>query len=85
MNDTLVLMQIFQRLCDLDNDVPTEFFTEVGKADDLVEELAPGAELKDDVVVLAGFGESDEGDDVGMVKLSHDLNFFENVGALEKS
>ena len=48
----------------------------------MVKELTARTKLEYDVVVLACFGELDKLDDVGMVKLSHDLDFFEDVGAL---
>lgn len=47
-----------------------------------MEKLATRAELKDDVVVLTSLREFDKLDDVGMVKLTHDLDLFEDVGAL---
>jgi len=47
-----------------------------------VEELTTRAELKDDVVVLAGLGELDKLDNVRVVELTHDLNFLEDVGTL---
>lgn len=50
-----------------------------------MEELATGAQLQYDVIVLFRFGEVDQADDIGMVQLAHDLNFFEDVGSLEKT
>lgn len=52
MNDALLLVEILEGLGDLDNDVSGEFFTEVCQADNLVEELASGGKLKNNVVVL---------------------------------
>lgn len=65
--------------------MPTEIFTEIGQADDLVEQLATRTQLEDDEVMLAGFGKVDEANDIGMVQLSHDLNLFEDVGSLMPS
>ena len=59
-----------------------KIFAEICKTNDLVEELASGAELEDDVVVLTGFGEFHELDDIGVIEYPHDLNFFEDVGTL---
>jgi len=47
-----------------------------------VEELTTRAELKDNVVVLTSLRELDKLDDVGVIKLTHDLDLFEDVGAL---
>ena len=44
-----------------------QVFAEVGQSNDLMEELAPRAKLKDDVVILARFGEVDEPDNVRMI------------------
>jgi hypothetical protein len=49
-----------------------------------MEELATGAKLENDVVVLSGFGEVDKTDDVGVIQLPHDLNLFEDVGSLRR-
>ena len=75
-------MEVLDGLGDLGDDMATEILGEVGQADDLMEQLATGAQFEDDVVSLTRFGKMDEFDDVGMVDLSHDLNFFEDVGAL---
>jgi len=48
-----------------------------------VEQFAARAQLEDDEVVLLRFAELNELHNVGMVKVAHDLNFFENVGSLE--
>lgn len=48
------LVEILERLCDLDDDMAGEVFAEVREPDDLVEELAAGAELEDEEVVLLG-------------------------------
>lgn len=47
-----------------------------------MEQLATRAQLEYDVIVLARLGEINELDDVGMVKLAHDLYFFEDVRSL---
>lgn len=47
-----------------------------------MEELTTRAELKDNVVVLTSLGELDKLDNVGVIELTHDLNFFEDVGTL---
>lgn len=48
-----------------------------------MEQLATGAKLEDDIIVLAALGEVDETDDVGMVYLAHNLNLFQDVCALQ--
>lgn len=60
----------------------TEVLAEVGQPDNLMEEFAARAELEHNVVILTGFGEVDEFDNIGMVELSHDLYFFEDVRSL---
>lgn len=82
MHHSFVLVQIFHSFRNLGNDVATEILAEVGQPDDLMEELAARAELQDNVVVLTGFGEVDEFDNVGMVELSHDLYLLEDVRSL---
>lgn len=82
MHHAFVLVQVFHSFCHLRYYMPTEVLAEVGQPDNLMEELAAGAELEDDVVVLTGFGEVDEFDNVGMVELSHDLYLFEDVRSL---
>lgn len=82
MDDAALLVKIFKRLGNLDDDVSREVFAKVGKADDLVEEFTTGGELEDNVVVGLGLGKIDELDDVGMIKLLHNLDLFENIRAL---
>lgn len=82
MHHAFVLVQVFHGFRNLRNDVSTEILAEVGQPDDLMEELAARAKLQDNVVVLTGFGEVDEFDDIGMVELSHDLDFLEDVCSL---
>jgi hypothetical protein len=48
-----------------------------------MEKLASGAKLKNDVIVLSRLGKVDELDNVGVIKLTHDLDFFQNVRALQ--
>lgn len=48
-----------------------------------MEQFAAGAKFEDDVVVLARFGEVNQLDDVGVVKLTHDLDFLEDVRSLQ--
>lgn len=82
MHNTFLLMQILQRLGHLRYDVTREVFAEVGEPHDLVEQFATWCKLQYDVVVLFRFGEVDELDDVGVIKLAHDLNLLENVRSL---
>lgn len=82
MNDAPLLMQVLQRLCNLCDDVPRQFLTEVCETDDLVKQFAAGRQFEDYVVVLARLGEVDEFDDVGVVDLAHDLNLLEDVRPL---
>jgi hypothetical protein len=49
-----------------------------------MEELATGTQLKNDIVILPGLREIDQLDDVGMVQLSHDLDFFQDVRSLQQ-
>lgn len=82
MHNAGCLMQIFNRFGNLKNDMPTEIFAKVGQSHDLVEELAAGAELEDDVVILAGFGKVDQFGDIGVVEVAHNLHFLEDVRSL---
>ena len=85
MHNTGLLMSVQKCVCHLFDDVSGKVLAEVRKADNLVEEFATWAEFEDDVVILFGFGELDKLDDVGVVNLSHDLDFFEDVCALQNS
>lgn len=76
------LVEIFQSLGHLYDDVPRQVLAEVSEADDLVEELAAWRKLENDVVVLFGFGKVDEVDDVGVFELAHDLDLLQNVRSL---
>lgn len=84
MHHPSIFMQILQGLGNLDYDMATQVFAEVCQSDDLVEELASRAKLKNDIVVLSGFGEVDEFDDVGVIDLPHDLHLFQDVRSLHK-
>ncbi len=61
------LVQEFERLCDLGDDVPRQVLAEVGEAHDLVEELAARAQLQNDKVVLPRLVEVDELYDVTVI------------------
>ena len=47
-----------------------------------MKQLASRAQLEDYVIILPRFREVDETDNVGMVQLTHDLNFFEDICSL---
>lgn len=82
MHNARLLMQVFQCNSNLCDDVARKVFTKVREANNLVEKLATRAELKNDIVVLSGFGEVDKLHDVGMIELAHDLDFLENICSL---
>ena len=67
MHNAFVLMQIFQGFGYLHNNVSAEVLAEVGKANDLMEQLATRAELEDDIVMLARLGKIYQLDDVGVI------------------
>jgi hypothetical protein len=67
MYNTLLFMQIHQCVRDLDDGMPTQLLTEICQSNDLMEELATGAQLKDDVVVLLRFGKINQLDDIRMI------------------
>jgi hypothetical protein len=75
-------MQVFNGFGYLLNDVSAQILAEVGQSHDLVEELASGAELQNDVVVLSGFREIDQLDNIGVVEVAHNLNLLEDICAL---
>ena len=85
MDNAGLLMQVLQCLCNLCDDVPREVLAKVCETNDLVEELAAGAQLKDDVVVLVRLCELDELDNVGVVELAHNLDFLQDVCPLPMS
>lgn len=82
MYHTRTLMQVFYGLCNLQNDVSAEILTEICQANDLMEQLATRTQLQHDIVIAWGFGELDEPDNVGMIELSHYLDFFQDIGTL---
>jgi hypothetical protein len=77
-------MEILDGFCDLDDDVTAEVFTEIGQAHNLMEQLAPWTQFQYDIIVLARFGEFDQFDNIGVIELSHDLDLFQDVRALEQ-
>ncbi len=83
MHNTGFLMQVLQRSRNLNDDVPREILAEIGKTNDLVEELTTRAKLKDDIVVLSGFGKIYELDNILVVDLSHYLDLLENICPLQ--
>lgn len=83
MDNALLLVQVLERSSDPDDDMARQLFAEVGQSYDLVEQLATGGQLQNDVVVLLGLGEFDELDDVWVIELAHDLNLFEDIRALD--
>lgn len=82
MDNALLLVQVLQRPGHSDDDMARQLLAEVGQSYDLVEQLATGGQLQHNVVVLLGFGKFNELDDVGVVKLTHDLNLFQDIRAL---
>lgn len=82
MDNALLLVQVLQRPSHSDDDMARQLLAEVGQSYDLVEQLATGGQLQHNVVVLLGFGKFNELDDVGVVKLTHDLNLFQDIRAL---
>ena len=84
MHKTRRLVQVFDGLCHLENDMATQILAKVGQPHDLVEEFPPGTQLEDDIVVLACFGEINQFDDVGVFNLPHDLDLFEDIGTLRQ-
>lgn len=67
VNDTRCLVEIFNRIGDLANDVSAEILAKVCQSNDLMEKLASGAELENNVVVLSRLGEVDQFGDVGVI------------------
>jgi hypothetical protein len=47
-----------------------------------MKEFSARTEFEDDEIVLPGFVKVEELDNIWVVQLSHDLNFFENVRSL---
>ena len=77
-------MKIFKSLGYLSDDMARQILAKVGKSDNLMEKLAAWRKLEDDVIEFLRLGKLDEFDDVGMVQLPHDLDLFQDVGALCK-
>ena len=75
MDNTLLLVQVLQRLGYLCDDMPGQVLAEVGQADDLMEQFSSGCELQDDIIVLLRLGEVNEFHDAGVVQLPHYLDF----------
>jgi hypothetical protein len=84
MHNTSFLMQVFQRFGNLNNDVSRKVLAEVCKAYNLVEELTTWAQLQDDVVILLRLAKLHELHNIGVVQISHDLHFFEDVRSLRE-
>ena len=82
MNNTLLLVEIFQSLGHLNNYVSGQLLAEVCQTHNLVEKLATRRKFENNVVVLSGFGEFDELDNVGVVKLTHNLDLLEDIRSL---
>ena len=83
MDNTSLFMQISQCFCNLNDHMPTEVFGKVCQTHNLVEQLASRGKLKNDVVVLSRFGKVDQLDNVGVIELAHDLDFFKDVRSLQ--
>jgi hypothetical protein len=75
-------MEVFYRLGDLYDDMTSQILAEVGQTHDLMEQLAAGTQLQDDVVKLRRLGELDEFDNIWVIQLAHYLDFFQDIGAL---
>ena len=60
----------------------TQILAKICQSNNLVEELSTRAKLEDNEIVLARFRKADKFDNIWVVQLSHNLNFFENIGAL---
>jgi len=94
VDDALLLVEVADARGDLHDDVARERLGEVGELDDLVEKLAAAParsarppttdahELEDEEVVIAALSEVEELDDALVPKIAHDLDLFEDVGAL---
>ena len=82
---TLLFVDIIECLGDLYDHMSAQILAEVCQTNDLVEELSSWTELEYDVVVLVRLGEVDELDDIWMVELAHNLNFFEDIRTLQKN
>lgn len=79
------LVKILDCLGNLNDDMSTKLLAEIGQSNNLVEQFASRTQLQHDVIILGRFGEVHELDDVGVIDLSHNLHFFEDVGSLRTS
>lgn len=77
-------MKILDGFGDLDDNVTAEVFTEIGQAHNLMEQFAPWTQFQNDIVVLARLGEFDEFDNIRVIELSHNLDLFQDVRALQQ-
>jgi len=75
MNNAHLFVQIFERLCNLYDDMSREFFAKVGQADNLVEQFTTGCKLQYNVIILPRLKEINQSNDIGMIELAHDLHF----------
>jgi hypothetical protein len=82
MNNAGCFMQVFNGLGHLENHVSTQIFAKVCQSHDLVEQLSARAELENDVVILPRFGKVHQLDDIGVVKIAHNLDFFQDIRSL---
>jgi hypothetical protein len=48
-----------------------------------MEEFATRTQLEDDVVILLGLAEFNKLNDVGVVEVAHNLDFFEDIRSLD--
>ena len=84
MNNARGLVQVFDGVCHLANDMSTQIFAKVCQAHNLMEQFAPGAQFEDNVVVLASFRKVKQLDDVRVVNLAHDLDLFQDICSLRR-
>jgi hypothetical protein len=82
VNHASNLVEVLDRMSNLEDDPSCSRLGEVGVLDDLVEELAAGTEFQHNVVVLPGLGEVAEFHDVRVVELALDLDLLKDVGSL---
>lgn len=84
MNDSLFFVEVLKCLGHLDDNMTGELLAEVGQANDLMEQLATWSQLQNNKVIVLGLGKVDQLDNIGVVELLHNLNFFENVCPLSR-
>jgi len=82
MDNSALLVEVFQGVGNLRDDMSRQVLAKVRESHNLVEQLATGCQLENDVVVLPRLGEIDQFNDIGVIKLSHDLYFLKNICAL---